>query len=47
MESNSAKVSTPKSQYELDSEQNVSDMEAKLDLLELKEIAKNVKKVEE
>ena len=44
MESNSAKVSTPKLQYELDREQNVSDMEAKFDTLELKEKAKNVKK---
>lgn len=44
MESNSTKVLTPKSQYELDREQNVSDMEAKFDSLNLKEKTKNVKK---
>ena len=42
MESNSTKVSTPKSQYEL--ENDVNDMQAKFDLLKLKEKTKNVKK---
>ena len=44
MESNSTKVSTPKSIYEPDGEQNVSDMQAKFDSLKLKEKTKNVKK---
>ena len=42
MESNSTKVSTPKSQYEL--ENDVNDMQAKFDSLKLKEKTKNVKK---
>ena len=42
MESNSTKVSTPKSQYEL--ENDVNDMQAKFDLLKVKEKTKNVKK---
>ena len=42
MESNSTKVSTPKSQYEL--ENDVNDMQAKFDLLKLQEKTKNVKK---
>ena len=44
MESNSTKVSTPKSQYELDGEQNVTDTQTKFDLLKLKEKTKIVKK---
>ena len=42
MESNSTKVSTPKSQYEL--ENDVNDMQEKFDSLKLKEKTKNVKK---
>ena len=44
MESNSTKVSTPKSIYEPDGEQNVSDMQAKFDSLKLKEKTKIVEK---
>ena len=44
MESNSAKVSTPKSIYEPDGEENVNDMQAKFDSLKLKEKTKIVKK---
>ena len=42
MESNSTKVSTPKSQYEL--KNDVNDMQEKFDSLKLKEKTKNVKK---
>ena len=44
MESNSTMVSTPKSIYEPDGEQNVNDMQAKFDSLKLKEKPKNMKK---
>ena len=44
MESNSAKVSTPKSIYEPDGKENVNDMQAKFDSLKLKEKTKIVKK---
>ena len=43
MESNSTKVSSPISPYELNKEQNVRDRRAKFDSLKLKEKAEDVK----
>ena len=46
MESNSAKVLTPKSHYELTKEQNISDRKAKFDSLKLEEKVRDAKEAD-